>query len=134
MLDRPRFFRQSTFDGWRRFDGRVLAAPVVPCEEDILHGYVMFEALAVGVGQASEAAVVHADGEIQTLDVACRDTRFIRVAEPGFLLGAYYLGRAVAGGALRRLVVFQHFRGFLLHSLMLNNKQAVCNRVDGLFL
>ena len=79
----------------------MIPAEIVPCEEDVLHGDMMLEALAVGVGQASEPAVVHADGEIEPLDVAGRNEGFVRIAEPCFLLGAYYLSRAVASAFLR---------------------------------
>ena len=79
----------------------MIPAEIVPCEEDVLHGDVVLEALAMGVGQSSEPAVAHANREIEPLDVAGRDEGFVRIAEPCFLLGAYYLGRAVASAFLR---------------------------------
>ena len=57
----------------------MIPAEIVPCEEDILHGYMMLEALAVGVGQPSEPTVVHANREVEPLDVAGRETWLVEM-------------------------------------------------------
>jgi len=53
FLDRPLFLSQSARNRWRLvIDRLILAAPIVPREEDSLHSLVVLEALAVGVGQS----------------------------------------------------------------------------------
>ena len=48
----------------------MLPAEIIPRHEDGLHGYVVLEALAVAIGQASEPAQAHANGQIEPLDMA----------------------------------------------------------------
>ena len=55
---------------------------VVEREKDGLHGYVVFQALAVGVSEPGESSAVHSEFQIETLDVAGIDSVMVRVAEP----------------------------------------------------
>jgi hypothetical protein len=54
-------------------------------EENVLHRGVVLPALAVGIRQAGEAAVVHSHREIESFDMAGANPVRVRIAEAATL-------------------------------------------------
>jgi hypothetical protein len=92
---------------WRRIlaERHMLPGEIVPRDEQRLHSRVVTQALAVAVGQASEPAKSHANGEIEPLDMRSAYLVLIAISEHRQLFDIGYLGWRVAGGFLGAAVV-----------------------------
>src|SRR4051794_11430601 len=84
----------------------MLTAEIIPRDEQGLHSRVVTQALAVPVGQSSESPHAHTVGEIEPLDMAGAYPIFVAIPEHWQLFDIGYLGRRIACGFLRRLVIF----------------------------
>jgi hypothetical protein len=63
----------------------MLPAEVVPSDKNVSQRGVMLPALAAGIGEASEAAVVHPHREIESFDMAGANAVRVRIAEAATL-------------------------------------------------
>src|SRR5215213_9584325 len=78
LVKGPDMIGDTCCDGRRGAEALVDAAEVVVREVEADRRREVFELLAEGIGQASEATRTHAEGEVQALDVRSADVLFVR--------------------------------------------------------
>ena len=64
-FDRPFLSRQASFNCWGGLDGRVMSAPVVPCEVQAEHGVMVPSLLGMSVRQSGEPADLHSGSQVE---------------------------------------------------------------------
>ena len=97
---------------WRLLNRFVVAAEVVPSDEQCRHRGMMRGRLAVSIGQPSEPANVHSDAEVQPLAVARRNIVLVRIAEANYFLDTGYRRWAVASLGLARRIALDELPFF----------------------
>lgn len=73
MLQAPHIRDDSSLDCWRRLNGHVAAAEVIPREVQAKHRVMIASLLAVSVGQSRESAERHSGCEIEPFHAAGSD-------------------------------------------------------------
>jgi hypothetical protein len=93
FLNCPHTLTQSAGHRWRLTLQRLMLPPkIIPRYEQSLHGLVVAQALAVAVGQSSEAPQAHAEREIESLNMRRAYPVVFWLTEDRQFLSAYYPG------------------------------------------
>jgi hypothetical protein len=96
-LHAPRRIGQSGLHRWRCFQRQMWTAEVVKSDPKRHSGSVMAERFAVGIGQSRETTCTHANGQVDSLNMAGRNLRIFTVSPNLFLNYVAYRRWGVAG-------------------------------------